>query len=154
MCQIRSSHSGAPSRTAAAANPGPHGRDPVQLKTHICSCSVSTMFMTARVRRSRARSEHLVLLHLPALSAANTRPTKQSAAPAKRGRCHFSTLSKPSATKGPQQCEAAHRAIPTSTAGHAERDEAGYPALSAPRNLICCFFTLRAAYFLKTSVQK
>ena len=119
-----------------------------------CSCSVTTMFMTARVRRSRARSEHLVLLHLPAPSATNTRPTKQSAAPAKPGQCHFSTLSKPSATKGPQQCEAAHRAISTSTAGHAECDEAGYPALSAPSNLICCFFTLRAAYFLNKMVQK
>ena len=31
LCQVRSSRSGAPGRTAAAANPGPHGRDPVQL---------------------------------------------------------------------------------------------------------------------------
>ena len=88
-------------------------------------------FMTIRVRRSTARSGHLVLLHLPALSATNTRPTKQSAAPAQPGQCHCSTLSKPSATEGPQQCEEAHRAVSTSTADRAECDEDGYPALSA-----------------------
>ena len=44
LCQVRSSHSGAPSRTAAAADPGLHGRDPDQLNIRICPCSVSTMY--------------------------------------------------------------------------------------------------------------
>ena len=44
----------------------------------------------------------------------------------------------------------AHRLIPTSTAGRAECDEAGYPALSEPSIRNSCLFTLRTACFLKS----
>ena len=48
------------------------------------------------------------------------------------GQHHCSALSKPSATFGQQQCEAAHGTDPTSNAGRAKCDEAGHPALYCP----------------------
>ena len=87
----------------------------------------------------------------------STKSSKPSAEPTRWANT-CSALSMPSATFGQQQCEAAHRASPTSAADRPNgRDEAGrelkhwmlfhLPALSKPRFSGLCSSTLLAACF-------
>ena len=101
------------------------------------SCSISTVFCFDSLQTGRNEAGREV-----STWCSSPRPSpicnKHKADEAERGtdtmgQHHNSALSKPGATRAQQQCEAAHRAIPTSTASRAKCDDAGHPALCC-----CC----------------